>query len=99
MEAGSGKPAQDDIEPPTEEAVRAMYEFLDRHYRRTLDGPLPVLGGRTFRQAVATAGERGEVVDWMKDVENIQYRRGLKQGRRAYDCGRIWEELGIERRR
>ena len=76
-----------------------MHEFLDRHYRRTLDDPLPVLGGRTLRQAVATARGRREVVDWIRAVENIQYRRGPKQGRRAYDCGWIWEELGIERRR
>lgn len=99
MKASSGKPAQDDIEPPNEDAVRAMHEFLDRHYRRTLDDPLPVLGGRTLRQAAATARGRREVVNWIKDVENIEYRRGLKQGRRAYDCSWIWEELGIERHR
>lgn len=93
------KPAQNDIEPPTEEAVRAMHEFLDRHYRRTLDDPLPVLGGRTLRQAAATAEGRGEAIDWIKSVENTEYRRGLKQRRRVYDCGWIWEELGIERPR
>ena len=97
MKASAEKPAPNDAEPPTEESVQAMHRFLDRHYRRALDDPLPVLGGRTLRQAAATAKGRAEAIDWIRRVENIEYRRGLKQRRRAYDCGWIWEELAIKR--
>jgi len=78
-------------------AVQAMHSYLDAHYRNTLDEPLPLLGGKTLRQAVKTAKGRKEAVDWLKQLENIEHRRAADQGHKAYDTGWIWQELGIER--
>ena len=93
------RPTRDKVEPPSEEAVVAMHAYLDDHYRRTLDDPLPVLGGRTLRQAAKTKNGRKEVIDWLKGLENIEHRNAAEQGQPVYDTSWIWQELGIERPR
>ena len=97
MEKQSSGSVRDDIGPPPEEAVQAIHSYLDEHYRQTLDEPLPVLEGRTLRRAARTKTGRREVIDWIKQVENLEYRRAAEQGLRAYDTRWIWQELGIER--
>ena len=81
---------------PTEEALRIMHAYLDEHYRCTLDEPLPVLDGKSLREAAATAKGRGRVIDWLKQLENAEHRRAAQQGYRPYDTDWIWRELGIE---
>ena len=93
------RPKKEEVEPPPEEAVMAMHAYLDDHYRRTLDDPLPMLGGRTLRQAARTQKGRKEVVDWLKGLENIEHRKAARQGQPVYDTTWIWQELGIERPR
>ena len=88
---------QEDVRPPTDEEVEAMRLHLDDHYRRTLDEPLPILGGKTLRQAAATKAGRQEAIDWLKQLENMEHRRAAKGGHVAYETGWIWQELGIER--
>lgn len=94
-----GQPTRDEVEPPPEEAVVAIHAYLDDHYRRTLDDPLPMLGGRTLRQAAKTKEGRKEVLNWLKGLENIEHRKAARQGQPAYDTTWIWQELGIERPR
>ena len=81
---------------PTEEALRVMHAYLDEHYRCTLDEPLPVLDGKSPREAAATAKGRRRVIDWLKQLENAEHRRAVQQGYRPYDTAWIWRELGIE---
>ena len=90
------EPKQNDTRPTSAEAVQAVHSFLDEHYRQTLDQPLPVLGGKTLRQAVKTKKGRKEAVDWLKQLENMEHRRAADQGHKAYDTVWIWQELGIE---
>lgn len=97
MKKGAAEPGRNETAPPTEEEVQAMHQFLDEHYLRTLDDPLPVLGGKTLRQAAATAEGRREAIDWIKGMENIEHRNATKEGRRAYDTRWIWKELGLKR--
>ena len=97
LENHSSVPAGDDVGPPPEEAVQAIHSYLDEHYRRTLDEPLPALGGRTLRQAAKTKKGRREAIDWLKQLENVEYLRAAEQGQRAYDTRWTWQELGIER--
>lgn len=94
-----GQPTRDEVEPPPEEAVAAMHAYLDDHYRRTLDDPLPMLRGRTLRQAAKTKEGRKEVLNWLKGLENIEHRKAAREGQPAYDTTWIWQELGIERPR
>lgn len=81
---------------PTAEALRTMYDYLDEHYRHTLDEPRAMLDGQTLREAAATAKRRGRVIDWLKQLENAEHRRAAQQGCRPYDTAWIWRELGIE---
>ena len=70
--------------------------ILDDHYRRTLDDPLPMLDGKTLREAARTRTGRPQVIDWLKELENIEHRRAAHEGHRPYDTAWLWRELGIE---
>ena len=76
--------------------MRVMHSYLDDHYRRTLDDPLPMLDGKTLREAAATRKGRDRVVDWLKQLENAEHHRAAQQGHRPYDTAWLWRELGIE---
>ena len=82
--------------PPAEEELQAIHQFLDDHYRRTLDEPLPVLGGTTLRKAARTRRGREEALSWLKQLEILEYHRAADQGCDPYDTRWIWEELGLE---
>ena len=92
----TGEP-QDDLGLAPEEASRIVHAHLDEHYRRTLDNPIPVLDGKTLRQAAATAEGRAQAIDWLKQLENAEHHRAAQQGEKPYDTAWIWRELGIER--
>lgn len=89
---GGPKNAAEDIPPDV--ARQIMQDHLDRHYRATLDQPLPVLGGKSPRQAVRSASGRRKVVDWLKYLENSSARNeGAPLA--DYDFRWMWEELGL----
>lgn len=56
-----------------------------------------MLGNRSPRQAVKTRKGRVEVVNWLKDLENHESRRTLREGGRPFDTGWMWKELEIPR--
>ena len=92
--AGSRVPEEDEI--PPEIAAQILQDFLEDHYRRLLDGPVPVLDGRTPRQAVKTRKGRGQVIEWLKYLENAEYRRANGDGREPHDMTWMWRELKLE---
>ena len=97
LEERSGStPPPRDSGPPPEVAEQVLREYLDDHYRRTLDDPLPVLDGKTPRQAVKTKKGRRQVVDWLKYLENSEFRRAAHQGHKPYDMAWMWRELKID---
>ena len=81
---------------PPEEAARIIHAHLDKHYRRTLDEPMPMLDGKTLRQAAASTEGRAQAIDWLKQLENSEQHRAAQQGEKPYDTAWIWRELGIE---
>ena len=88
--------AADEI--PPEIARQLMRDHLDKHYRETLDAPIPALGGKSPRQAVRTAAGRAKVIDWLKMLENRSAGHG--EGPIAeYDFGWMWGELGLQEHR
>ena len=95
LEEQSGQ-APDEPAIPPEEAVQVIHSYLDDHYRRTLDDPLPMLDGKSLREAAATRKGRARVIDWLKQLENTEHRRAAQQGNRPYDTAWLWHELGIE---
>lgn len=85
--------AADEI--PPEIARQLMRDHLDKHYRETLDAPIPALGGKSPRQAVRTPAGREMVIEWLKMLENRSAGHG--DGPIAeYDLGWIWVELGLQ---
>jgi hypothetical protein len=79
--------------PEAEEA--AQRQVLDRHYRETLSSPVPMLGGRSPKQAVRSKAGREQVVEWLKYLENQDAHRAQVQGEAAYDFTWMWQALGI----
>jgi hypothetical protein len=73
----------------------AAKEYLDNHYRATLDAPVPALGNRTPRELTGTPEGRAMLADWLKSYESIAGQPGVQAEIRDYDITWIWEELGI----
>jgi hypothetical protein len=81
-------------EIPPEIAQQIIQEHMDRHYRETLDAPIPALGGKSPRQAARSKAGRLDVVDWLKMLENNSARH-RNDAIEEYDFGWMWGELGL----
>jgi hypothetical protein len=79
-------------EDPPPEALAALLALKQRHYEAWLDAPLPVLDGRTPREASRTAAGRRELAVLLRDIENTEARS--PEGQR-FDASGLWHELGI----
>jgi hypothetical protein len=84
---------------PPEVAEQAIHAYLDKHYRSTLDSPLPLLGGKTPNQAAKTQKGRAQVVAWLKNLENSEIRRAARDGQKPYDMSWMWKALQLEESR
>lgn len=95
MAAHREKAPHPQAEIPPEVAREVVHAQMDRHYRETLDQPIPALKGKTPRQAVKTADGRNLVVDWLTLLETGTARAdaGAMAG---YDFGWMWIELGLD---
>lgn len=96
LENNAGAPAPQEDEIPPEIAQQLIHQYLDDHYRQTLDDPIPSLAGKSPRQAVKTKKGRAQVVEWLKHLENNEHRRAKSQGQEPYDTAWMWRELKIE---
>jgi hypothetical protein len=80
---------------PPEEARRIIHKNLDRHYRKQLDEPIPMLGNVTPRKAAKTAGGREKLVAWLKRLEKQMAQHESSEPMAGYDVAWLWEELGV----
>ncbi len=80
---------------PPEVAAEVLREHLDRHYRACLDQQIPVLDGKTPRQAAKNKSGRERLVEWLKLIENGEARRARDQDQEPYDFEWMWQELGL----
>ena len=80
---------------PPEEMAALLHEVEDRHYREILSQPIPMLDGKSPKQAARSKAGRMRVVEWLKYLENGAARRSQAQGQPAYDFGWMWEALKI----
>lgn len=92
------RPSDAADEIPPEIARQLMRDHLDKHYRETLDAPIPALGGKSPRQAVRTSAGREMVIEWLKLLENRSAGRG-KGPIAEYDFSWMWVELGLQEHR
>ncbi|MDE0171971.1 MAG: hypothetical protein OYH76_00005 [Defluviicoccus sp.] len=94
LEEHAGAAPEEPVDLP-EEALAAMRSMLDDRYRRSLDEPIPMLDGRTPREAAATRKGRKRAIDWLKQLENAEHRRALQLGDEPCDTSWIWRELEL----
>ncbi len=91
-----GKPAPDEqVDPPPEVESQFIKEFYDRHYRKTLDEPIPMLSGKSPRAAVKTPKGKEKVVAWLKVLETGEARKRRSNAIEPYDFAWMWQELGV----
>ena len=84
---------QEEIDPDV--AAEITKNFLDQHYRNTLDEPIPMLDDKTPRQCAKSKQGRVKVIEWLKMLENNELRRIANQGGTPYDSSWMWEELNL----
>lgn len=92
------RPSEEVEEIPLDIARQLMRDHMDKHYRETLDAPIPALGSKSPRQAVHTAAGREKVIDWLKLLENHSARHD-EGPITEYDFSWMWAELGLEEHR
>ncbi len=80
---------------PADVQVRLLHPYLERHYRRSLDEPIPMLGDASPRAAVRSEEGREKGITWLKYLENMEERRARDTGQPAFDFTWMWRELGI----
>ncbi|WP_299987100.1 hypothetical protein [uncultured Ruegeria sp.] len=88
----TGSPDEEDIPPAL--ARQIAHEHLDRHYRDTLDQPIPALGDKTPRQASRSAAGKKQVIAWLKTIENRSARQ-TSSPVADYDFSWMWDELDL----
>ena len=94
--AAAPKPALASPEISPEQRRGIIHQSIDKHYRRMLDEPVPMLGNRTPRKAVKTDAGRGKVVAWLKTLENHSANIADPNDPMAtYDFSWLWAELGV----
>lgn len=86
-------PGLDGVDPA--DLRKAVHEVMDRQYRKTLDTPVPMLGGKTPKQAVRSARGRIAVANWLKGFEQNTARLPADDPMHDYDFGWMWDKLGI----
>ncbi|CCV06943.1 conserved hypothetical protein [Mesorhizobium metallidurans STM 2683] len=94
------RPAKDGKTPssqiPPELAEQVIHEYLDRHYKDTLDQPVGMLGNKTPRQAAKIPTGRQKLAEWLKYLENQTARQPDPTHPMAtYSFEWMWKELDV----
>ncbi len=82
-------------EIPREVKERVEREYMEDYYAKWLDTKLPVLGGKTPRQAVKNAAGKRKVAEILKQIENMEAHK-RKEGGYAFDVSILRAELGVK---
>lgn len=93
--APEGDESASDVSP--EIAEHLIHDFMDRHYRETLDLPVSMLGNKTPRQAAGSAAGRQKLAEWLKSLENMSANQpDPADPMSTYSFEWLWKELGID---
>lgn len=82
-----------EIEPQDPALLDAMHDCLDDYYEDWLDTAIPALSGKTPRKAVRSKKGREQVVELLKQMEQMEARKPPEE---QYDFLWLWDELGLE---
>ena len=87
---GSAKPLdQEDLQYHPEVKAQ-LQQYLQNHYRDSLDQPIPMLSDMTPRECAANPKTREKAIHWLKNME----LHNLKTGQ-IFDTTWMWEELNL----
>ena len=92
-----GSPATTVPNLPREALTEAVEKVLRRTYANWSDEPIPALGGKTPRQAIATVTGRERVRGLLRSYEAGEKVQAAQQGRREISYAFLWEALGLDR--
>jgi hypothetical protein len=82
--------------PSPEVQAKFLHSVLEKHYRRVLGEPVPMLGNVSPREAARTASGRAMLVEWLKHLEDgAAGHRAAGNPLGTYDLSWMWTELGI----
>ena len=84
-----------DLDP--DELSDILSDYLDQHYRKALDEPIPALDNKTPRQCIKTKNGKKKVIAWLKYLENQEYRKASQSDGTPYDFNWMWNELGLDK--
>lgn len=87
---------REQLDLPPDIESQLMKEFYDRHYRETLDQPIPMLGNKSPSDAAKTPKGREKVAAWLKHLETGEAKTRQNKSTDAYDFSWIWQELGVQ---
>jgi hypothetical protein len=90
---GSGLP--EGLDPAV--AADLIEGALRRSYARWADEPIPALGDKTPREAIATPAGLERVKGLLRSYESSEARQAQQQGRRTLSFQFLWDALGIVR--
>ena len=93
LRASPDKGAPIELDISEQERCAIIHNQLDRHYLDVIEKPVAMLGGKSPRAAVKTAGGRIEVVNWLKMMENTTATADKAMA--SYDFAWLWAELGV----
>jgi hypothetical protein len=82
---------------PPEVLLQAIEQAVRRHYANWCDEAVPLLGGLTPRQAIATPAGLERVKGLLREYEDGERRQSAAQGRPAMSYQFLWDALGIAR--
>ena len=77
--------------------AQAMAEVVRRSYANWADEPIPVLDGRTPRQAIAYAAGLERVKGLLRSYEDGEAEQAAAQGRSPISYQFLWDALGLAR--
>ncbi len=82
---------------PPEQLALALEQLMRRHYANWCDEPIPALGGRTPRQAMATPAGLERVKGLLREYEDNEAHQSAAQGRPPFSYQFLWDALAIGR--
>ena len=84
---------------PPEIQAEIMHNLKDKHYREWVDIALPVLNGKTPRQAAKTKKGQSQVRALIENIHlhEVKNSKNSDVGEIAYDVSWMFEELGLNK--
>ena len=82
---------------PPEVMAEAIEQALHRAYAKWADEPIPALGDKTPRQAIATPAGLERVKGLLRSYENSEQRMAADQGRREISYAFLWDAVSLKR--